>query len=55
MPTIGWCILFLWDEISWTLGINYNEPSLTNMCQFKNIQLAILRDRHITPYRFTVC
>jgi len=22
MPTIGWCILFLLNESSWTLGIN---------------------------------
>lgn len=48
MPTIGWCILFLWYENSWGLGINYKGLSLTNMCQFKNIQLAILRDRRIT-------
>lgn len=46
MPTIGWCILFLLNEVSWTLGINYKGLSLTNMCRFKNILLAILRDRH---------
>lgn len=54
MPTIGWCILFLLNEVSWGFGINYNEPSLTNMCHFKYIQLAILRDRQTMLYRFTI-